>query len=356
MSFTAFSTTTPQAGEEQPLSSTAGLVSSWTTLDISATFPPAKTPYSVSALIILGADLPSSGLLGKMRVRKFGSTTSYEAAPGALGITSIVYRNDGEYQSGGHTAIVTILVDTNGKFEYQLQNDSNAPRTIIRILEVTTVEEIQDSVPLTEKGAANGVASLNGSTLVVEDPANATATPTAGKIPKADGTGKLDAWVTIPSVPPAFKVVDTLTVEVSHTGDTIETVVHTAVVPADEMGANGTVRISALQCRPFANSSFNVYWGEVTALKKIGFWTHSVTFFLFARSIEVWNKNSVTAQGAGSASAPLILGQHFVAAGTPVALTEDTEQDVNIYFTIQNAVAGNTSYLYHVVTEVFHQD
>lgn len=327
MSFTAFSTTTPQAGEEQPLSSTAKLVSSWTTLDISAAFPPVKTPYSVSALIILGADLPSSGLLGKMRVRKFGSTTSYEEAPGALGITSIVYRSDGEYQSGGYAAIVTIPVDTDGKFEYQFQNDSNAPRTMVRILEVTTVEELPD----------------------------ATATPAPGRIPISDGAGKLDAWVTIPSVPPSFEVVDTLNVEVSHTGDTIETVVYTAVVPAGKMGANGIVRI-ALQCRPFANSKFNVYWGGVTAAQKIGYFTHTATFFVFARPIEIWNKNATGAQGAGSISAPLVMAQHWVVAGGPIPRTEDTEQDVNIYFTMQNAAAGNTSYLYYVAVEALHQD
>jgi len=45
-------------------------------------------------------------------------------------------------------------------------------------------------------GAAGGVATLNGSSKVVEDPANATATPTASKIPIADGSGKLDdAWL-----------------------------------------------------------------------------------------------------------------------------------------------------------------
>jgi hypothetical protein len=47
----------------------------------------------------------------------------------------------------------------------------------------------------TEKAAASGVASLNGSTLVVQNPANATATPTASKIVIADGSGLVDGWV-----------------------------------------------------------------------------------------------------------------------------------------------------------------
>jgi len=48
----------------------------------------------------------------------------------------------------------------------------------------------------TAKAAASGIASLDGSSLVVQNPANATATPTANKIPIADGSGKLDSWIT----------------------------------------------------------------------------------------------------------------------------------------------------------------
>ena len=49
---------------------------------------------------------------------------------------------------------------------------------------------------MTSKAATNGLASLDGNTLVAQNPANATATPTATKIPIADGNGKLDSWVT----------------------------------------------------------------------------------------------------------------------------------------------------------------
>ena len=45
------------------------------------------------------------------------------------------------------------------------------------------------------KGAANGLASLNAGSKVVQDPANATAVPTANKIPIADAEGKLDSWI-----------------------------------------------------------------------------------------------------------------------------------------------------------------
>ena len=50
-----------------------------------------------------------------------------------------------------------------------------------------------------EKGAASGYASLSAATKVVEDPVNATATPTASKIPIADAGGKVDGWVSASS-------------------------------------------------------------------------------------------------------------------------------------------------------------
>lgn len=45
-------------------------------------------------------------------------------------------------------------------------------------------------------GAANGVATLNASSLVVQNPANAQTTPAADKIPLANGSGKIDnGWL-----------------------------------------------------------------------------------------------------------------------------------------------------------------
>ena len=48
----------------------------------------------------------------------------------------------------------------------------------------------------TNKEVANGYAGLNASLKVIKDPANATATPTASKIPIADSNGRLFGWVT----------------------------------------------------------------------------------------------------------------------------------------------------------------
>jgi hypothetical protein len=56
-----------------------------------------------------------------------------------------------------------------------------------------------------DAGVADGLATLDGSTHVIQDPANATDVPTANKIPKAMGTGKLaPGWIpTLPLSPHA---------------------------------------------------------------------------------------------------------------------------------------------------------
>jgi hypothetical protein len=54
---------------------------------------------------------------------------------------------------------------------------------------------LAETLVILGKAVASGLASLDGSSKVVQDPANATAAAAAGKIPIADGSGKLDTWV-----------------------------------------------------------------------------------------------------------------------------------------------------------------
>ena len=65
------------------------------------------------------------------------------------------------------------------------------------------------------KAQASGLASLDASSLVIQNPANATATPTASKIPIADVSAKLDDWIS-----PASETVDGL-VELATTTEVI---------------------------------------------------------------------------------------------------------------------------------------
>lgn len=335
----------PQVGEEQPLSSTAKAVSSWTVLDISAAFPGGKTPHSTKAVIILGADLPCSGLLGRLRVRKFGDTTSYEEATTVIGITSIVYRDDGKYQSGGFSGCVEILVDADGKFEYQLQNDSGAPRTIIQLLEVTTVEEVQEPVPSSEKGEADGIASLNESALVTQNPASATVTPGPGKIPLADESGKIDGWVTPPSLP----WWESITVEASHTGDTNETELGKITIPANKMGPNGHVKIYAAWRTLGSGGAhhFRVYFGGT----RVSFYYHGgagVSYEMIR--LFVWNMGVTNLQGRGTSRGQL----H--ASTVSGNLSEDTTLDVDVSFRTILGDPADTTILRFALVKAYHKD
>lgn len=69
---------------------------------------------------------------------------------------------------------------------------AQATELIVVVQDVPTVPETRKAV--FGRGFASGLATLNASVKVVQDPANATATPTASKIPIADPDGKLDAW------------------------------------------------------------------------------------------------------------------------------------------------------------------
>jgi len=54
---------------------------------------------------------------------------------------------------------------------------------------------LTETLTILGKAAASGLASLDALSLVVQNPANATATPTASTIPIADPYGTLDGWV-----------------------------------------------------------------------------------------------------------------------------------------------------------------
>jgi len=70
---------------------------------------------------------------------------------------------------------------------------AQATELIAVVQDVPTVPETRKAV--FGRGIASGLATLDASVKVVQDPANATATPTGSKIPIADAAGKLDAWV-----------------------------------------------------------------------------------------------------------------------------------------------------------------
>lgn len=69
--------------------------------------------------------------------------------------------------------------------------DANIASGVLSPNRIAGTAEVQSN-----KGASGGYASLNGSSLVVQNPASAQGAPAASKIPIADGAGKLDdGWL-----------------------------------------------------------------------------------------------------------------------------------------------------------------
>ena len=88
------------------------------------------------------------------------------------------------------------------------------------------------------KGAASGYASLNASSKVVQDPANAQTTSAAGKIPIADGNGKLDSWISGNVAGKNFKNKETPTGDINGSNVTF-TLANTPVSGTEDVKRNG---------------------------------------------------------------------------------------------------------------------
>ena len=98
---------------------------------------------------------------------------------------------------------------------------------------------LAETLTILGKAVASGLASLDASSKVVQDPASATATPTAGKIPIADGSGLLDGWVTPSSSGGLYGInVETLSGNKTLTSGTDEIYQY-----LDEGGANRTITL-----------------------------------------------------------------------------------------------------------------
>jgi hypothetical protein len=81
-----------------------------------------------------------------------------------------------------------------GDFFVLVDTDVGATKKLSSANALSTCEKTAN------KAAASGYASLNSSSTVVQNPANATATATASKIVIADGSGKVDTWVSAASI------------------------------------------------------------------------------------------------------------------------------------------------------------
>lgn len=139
----------------------------------------------------------------------------------------------------------------------------------------------------------------------------------------------------------SWEIVDRLTVPVSHTGDLIETVIHTVGIPANKMGPNGGVRIWSIwktavngQAAQWWN---RIYFGGINIAQD----AHTLDRAIDSRPITVWNKNDASAQGHVQNN--MLMKGHFGNSAIQ-SRAIDTTQDVDIEF---KALCGHVA---HVVT------
>lgn len=150
---------------------------------IPVTYKPALTP-SVSATDQLGAHLHGIDRSLEAIWTELSDDAS-EWAPISHGVLN---------HSGTIGTEAQVTFDSTGGHDHDGTDSKTIDHTNLGSKGSNTHSQIDSFI--SSKAAASGLASLNASSKVVEDPANATATPTASKIVMADGAGKIsDGWL-----------------------------------------------------------------------------------------------------------------------------------------------------------------
>lgn len=334
---------------------------------------------------------------GKWTSIDFADGTSQTTAGGGAGAVNSVF---------GRTGTVTAAINdyTWSQINKTTSNIADiTTKSHTSLTDIGTNTHAQIDTFIASKAAASGLASLNASSKVVQDPANATATPTANKIPIADASGLLDAWITpggginnITSIPnrshtdlqdigsnshvqidtfmaskaaasglasldansrvvqdPASvkgsviqRVIHKWTVGASHTGNTNETSVYSWAMPGSTVVAGDIVRITSYVS--FTNNAnaknYRVKFGGTT-YTNIGY--TSVGAAKYQTDIIVRGTTSqLTCQSTGNSNG----GWSTSSNGNSSA--ENTAGSITIDFTWQLANGSDTATLEAVTIEV----
>lgn len=150
----------------------------------------------------------------------------------------------------------------------------------------------------------------------------------------------------------SWEIIDRLTVPVSHTGDLVNTAIHTVVVPAKKMGLNGAVRIWSIW-KTAVNGQAAQWWDRIYfGGTNIAQDAHTVDRAIDSRPIGVWNKKDVNAQGYVQNN--MLMKGHFGNSAIQ-SLAVDTTQDVDIEFKVQCGHVAHVMTLHSALVEVNHR-
>jgi hypothetical protein len=143
-------------------------------------------------------------------------------------------------------------------------------------------------------------------------------------------------------------VVDTITEEVSHTGDTAEATVGTITVPANSMGPNGFVKVDALfRAIGAGQHEFRTYFGGQLFSR---YFVSGTNLMVDMNPKFVWNRGATNSQGSGI---QWLARSRFGESVFSGAI--DTTQDVDVTFTVQNSIAGDTAYLRFALVGAYYK-
>lgn len=179
----------PSAGEKAALAGTSGTPGAENkyVTNGDARNSDARTP---AAHVLVSASHTTSGLTAGHFLKALTETTFGFAAHG-LGYSDVGAAASGHNHDSAYLGIAAKAADADkldgvGSIGYATSGHGHSHTALT---DIGTNTHAQVDTFISSKGAASGLASLDGSSKVVQDPANATATPTQNKIPIADGVG-----------------------------------------------------------------------------------------------------------------------------------------------------------------------
>lgn len=238
-------------------------------------------------------------------------------------------------------------------------------------------------------GSASTLATLNGSSLVVENPANATATPTASKIPIADATAKInDGWLGLTTAgdivysdgtdlqrlaigtarqtlrvnsgatAPAWTstVLGSFTTDVVVSGTVAETTLFSLTVPGGTIGTAGIIKVKMYLNTNVTGAAANVIYrfkyGATTVSSVTIARTNSgstdgfLECTLYAKGATNSQEADIVMQAQINANAMSSTGVFLYGTGLGTA-AEDSTADKTLVVTVEHANSANNTTASH---------
>jgi hypothetical protein len=183
------------------------------------------------------------------------------------------------------------------------------------------------------KAGVSGLASLDGSSLVVQNPANATATAAASKIPIADGSAHLDTWLSDAAAGTKGKIQ-----LAGHLGGSAASPTVTGI---QETGGPTSLTIGAVTDGQALKRSGTTLIGATLPVWKQA----TIDFGVVAPT--VWQSFTITDALVSASSIVTVFPGSTVPAGWPASAVDEWEMDPAVF----TAIPASGSYTLNVAIQ-----